>query len=108
MELKVDKNQHLRHLLFECNRNLAKLNTASRQKHHSVYEEAFIAERATHKLFDRFKYNQFELNDSFRPGRPVEFDEQKLDALPQEENHQTILPGCPTTSAIFIYNCHRR
>ena len=77
-------------LLFEYNRNLAKPNIAQAARNIcSVNGKGFIAERTPRKWFDRFKNNQFERSDSPRSGRLVEFDEERLEALLQEENPQT-------------------
>lgn len=88
MNLQVEKNDHLRHLLlFEFNRG----STAAQASRNinKVYGKNFIAGRTSRKWFARFKSNIFSLDDAPRAGRPIDFDDQRLLAILKEDNCQT-------------------
>jgi histone-lysine N-methyltransferase SETMAR len=88
MDLQVDKNQHLRHLiLFEFNRGSNGADAA--RNICAVYGENFTNKMTVNRWYARFREGNFELSDAPRSGRPVEFDEERLVALLQENNRQT-------------------
>jgi histone-lysine N-methyltransferase SETMAR len=88
MELQVDKNEHLRHLLLaEFNRG-SKAAQAARNIC-EIYGDGFIPERTAQFWFARFKEGNFSLNDAPRSGRPIEIDDEELEAILQEDRHQT-------------------
>jgi len=88
MELKVNKNEHLRHLLVFKFHSGCNATEAARDIN-TVYGENFIAERTARKWFARFKEGDFSLDDAPRSGRPVDFDEERLQTILREDNRQT-------------------
>ena len=54
-----------------------------------VYGEHAIAERTCQKWFARFKSGDFGLEDAERPGQPKKFEDEELEALPDEDCCQT-------------------
>lgn len=88
MECQVDKNEHFRHhLIFAFNRRL-KATEAAREIC-EVYGEEAMPVRTAQYWFKRFKDGNFDIKDAARSGRPVEFDEERLNQLLHENSHQT-------------------
>ena len=74
----MEKLEHLRHiLLFEFNR-WAKAAQAARN---IMYGDNTIGESTTRKWFSRFKEDCFGISDATHSGRPVGFDEYRLNTL---------------------------
>ena len=91
MECQVDKNEHFRHLmLFIFNRDgeYAKAAAAAREVC-VVYGENAVPERTARNWFTKFKDGNFDLEDASRSGRPVEFNENRLNQLLHEDARQT-------------------
>lgn len=95
MDLQVEKNPHLRHLLlFEFNCEMQKNDkppkaTEITKKICQVYGKDFISLRTAQKWIARFKEGNFELKDQLHTGRPSEFDEQCLEELIRQNSRQT-------------------
>ncbi len=88
MECQVDKNEHLRHLLLFAFNQDFKAAKAARQIC-AMYGEDAIAERTAQKWFSRFKEGHFDVTDNPRSGRPVEFDEDRLNELIHQNPRQS-------------------
>ena len=54
-----------------------------------MYGEGAIAERTARDWYAKFKNGNFDLKDAPRSGRPVEFDEERLNQLLHENPRQT-------------------
>ena len=54
-----------------------------------VYGEHALAERTSQKWFSRYKSGDFSLEDEKRPGQPKKFEDEKLEALLDEDCCQT-------------------
>lgn len=88
MECQVNKNEHFRHyLLFAFNRGATATEAA--REICAVYGERAIAERTARDWFAKFKSGNFDLRDAPRSGRPVVFDEERLNQLLLEDARQT-------------------
>ena len=74
MECQVEKLKHFqRTLLFEFNRGaIAARNTCA------VYGDNAIWESTARKWLSRFKEDRFDISDLWRSGRPLGFDEDRL------------------------------
>ena len=80
MKCQVEKLEHFRHfLLFEFNRD-AKAAEAARNIC-TVYCDNAIRESMGRKWFSRFKEDRFDITDTPRSGKPLEFDEDHLNTL---------------------------
>jgi len=91
MECQVEKNEHFRHLmLFAFNRDGkdAKAAKAAREIC-AAYGEDAMPERTARWWFSRFKNKKFNLKDAARSGRPVGFDEERLNHLLHENPRQS-------------------
>lgn len=86
MECQVDKNVHFRHLLLFAFNQGSKATKAA-QDICAVYGGGAITERTAQKWFSRFKKGNFDLTDSLRSGRPVQFNEDQLNELLHEYPH---------------------
>ena len=85
MEYQVDKNKHFwHHLLFAFNRG-AKATEAA-QEICEVYGEVMMPERTARNWFTKLKNENFNLEDATRSGRPIEFDEERLNQLLHEDH----------------------
>ncbi|XP_065665663.1 histone-lysine N-methyltransferase SETMAR-like [Hydra vulgaris] len=88
MECQVDKTEHFRHhLLFAFNRGV-KAAEATRENC-AVYGEGAMPESTARRWFSRFKNGNFDLKDGSHTGRPIEFDEERLNQLLHENPRQT-------------------
>ena len=92
MEPQTDKNEHLRHLLFEFNKG-SKASEMARAIC-SVYGEDAINERTRQRWFSRFREGNFGMEDKPRTGRPSSLDEDQLNALLHEDPRTTTRVGC--------------
>ena len=54
-----------------------------------MYGEGAIAERTARDWYAKFKNGNFYFKDAPRSGRPVEFDEERLNQLLHENSRQT-------------------
>ncbi|KOC64863.1 Histone-lysine N-methyltransferase SETMAR, partial [Habropoda laboriosa] len=54
-----------------------------------VYGEGAIGERTARDWYAKFKNGNFDLKDAPRSGRPVQFDEERLNQLLHENSRQT-------------------
>ncbi|RWR98918.1 Histone-lysine N-methyltransferase SETMAR-like protein, partial [Dinothrombium tinctorium] len=88
MECQVEKNEHFRHLLLFAFNQGSKAAKAARDIC-AVYGEDAIAERTARDWYAKFKNGNFDLKDAPRSGRPVEFDEKRLNQLLHENSRQT-------------------
>ena len=82
------KNEHFRHLLLFAFNQGSKTAKAARNIC-SVYGEGAIAEGTVRDWYAKFKNGNFDLKDAPRSGRPVEFDEERLNQLLHENSRQT-------------------
>ncbi|KOC64196.1 Histone-lysine N-methyltransferase SETMAR [Habropoda laboriosa] len=88
MECQVEKNEHFRHLLLFAFNQGSKAAKAARDIC-AVYGEGAIAERTARDWYAKFKNGNFDLKDAPRSGRPVEFDEERLNQLLHVNSRQT-------------------
>lgn len=88
MECQVDKKEYFRHLLFAFIRG-AKATNAVREIC-EVYGEEATSLKTAPNWFKRFKDGSFDLKDTHRTERPVQFDEERLNQLTNEDPHQTM------------------
>ena len=70
--------------------NMRKTAAESHRILMEVYSEHALAERTRQKWFARFKSGDFGLEDKERPGEPKKFDDEKLEALLDEDCCQTL------------------
>ena len=76
----MEKLEHFRHiLLFEFNTG-SKVTEAARNIC-AVYGDNSIGESTARKLFYRFKDDRFDISDTPRSGRPLGFNEDRLNTL---------------------------
>ena len=81
MECQAEKLEHFRHiLLFDFSRGEAAWNIL-----HRVWGQYNHRARQKKKWFSRFKVDRFDISDTPRSGKPSEFDEDRLNALIQNE-----------------------
>ena len=85
MECQVEHFRHL--LLFAFNQGSKSAKAAGDIC--AVYGEGAIAERTARDWYAKFKNGNFDLKDAPRSGRPVEFDEERLNQLLHENSRQT-------------------
>ncbi|KOC58661.1 Histone-lysine N-methyltransferase SETMAR [Habropoda laboriosa] len=71
--------------IFDTSFFLLLIKVLRPQKH----EEGAIAERTARDWYAKFKNGNFDLKDAPRSGRPVEFDEERLNQLLHENSRQT-------------------
>ncbi|XP_052829105.1 mariner Mos1 transposase isoform X3 [Octopus bimaculoides] len=88
MECQVKKNEHFQHLLVFAFNQGSKATKAARDIC-AVYGEGAIAERTAHNWYAKFKSENFDFKDTPHSGRPVEFDEERLNQLLHENSRQT-------------------
>ena len=69
--------------------NMKKTDAGSHRILVEVYGEHALAERTCQKWFGRFKSGEFGLEDEERPGQPKKFEDEKLEALLDEDCCQT-------------------
>ena len=69
--------------------NMKKTATESHRILVKVYGEHALAERTCQKWFAQFKSGDFGLEDEERPGQPKKFEDEKLEALLDEDCCQT-------------------
>ncbi|KAL6429521.1 hypothetical protein ACFW04_008300 [Cataglyphis niger] len=84
MECQVEKNEHFRHLLLFAFNQSSKAAKAARDIC-AMYGEGAIAERTVRDWYAKFKNKNFDLEDVPHSGRPVEFDEERLNQLLHEK-----------------------
>ena len=65
--------------------NMKKTATESHPILVEVYGEHALAEQTCQKSFARFKSDDFGLEDEERPGQPKKFEDEELEALPDED-----------------------
>ena len=88
MECQVDKTERLRHhLLFAFNRRVKAAEAA--REICAVYGEGAMPQSTARRWFSRFKNGNFDLKDGSHIGRPIEFDEERLNRLLHENPRQT-------------------
>ena len=63
--------------------------TKAMQNINTTYGEGTIGRTAAFKWYARFNNGEFAVEDSSRSGRPVNFDEDQLKELLEEDNRQT-------------------
>ena len=102
MECQVEKNEHFRHLLLFAFNQGSKAAKAARDIC-AVYGEGAIAERTARDWYANFKNGNFDLKDAPRSGRPVEFDEERLNQLLHKDSRQMTMEleetlGCSHTA----------
>ena len=88
MEYPGGKKQHFGHLLFFTFHQGQKAAEAAWDIC-MVYGESVIGESTARKWFDKFKNDNFDINNTSHSGRPSKFDKDHLKALLKEESHQT-------------------
>ena len=88
MECQADKTEHFRHhLVFAFNRGVKAAEAA--REICAVYGERAMPESTARRWFSRFKNGNFDLKDGSHTGRPIEFDEERLNQLLHENPRQT-------------------
>ena len=80
MECQVEKNEHFRHLLLFAFNQGSKATKAARDIC-AVFGEGAIAGRTARDWYANFKNRNIDLKDAPRSGRPVEYDEERLNQL---------------------------
>ncbi|KRZ66125.1 Histone-lysine N-methyltransferase SETMAR [Trichinella papuae] len=88
MYCQVDKHEHFRHLLIFAFNQGSKGSKAARDIC-SVYREGAISERTAQRWFSRLKKGKFDVTDSPRSGRLVQFNEDRLNELMHKDPHQS-------------------
>ena len=85
--MSIDK-MHIRHcMLYEY--NLQKNAVQAAKSIQSVYGVDVSDKRTCQRWFDRFRSEDFDLNDKERSGRPVEADDNRLEELLEEDPRQS-------------------
>ena len=88
MECEVETNVHFRHLLLFAFNQCFNASKAARDIC-AVYGENDIAERTARDWYAKFKRGNFDLKEAPRSGRPIKFDEERLNQFLHEDSRQT-------------------
>ena len=96
-----NQKEHYRHILLFYFRK-EKNASQTRKKLRAVYGDEALKERQCQNCFDKFRSGDFSLEDEKRSGRPVEVDDDLIEAIIDSDRHSTTL----RLQKSFMYRVH--